>query len=90
MNNAAAASGASKVTIALNRNDAALRLTVADDGRGMASPPSHRSGMGLYSMSYRATALGGTLKIDSKPGEGMIVSCEILHANPELEVRPYE
>lgn len=85
LNNAAKHSGARKVTIALNRSDAALRLTVADDGKGMALESRSRSGMGLHSMNYRANALGGRLKIESKPGEGMIVSCEILDIPPKPE-----
>ncbi len=66
-----------KVTIALNQSDDALRLTVADDGKGLAPLPGGLRGMGLDSMRFRAQALGGELKIDSNPGEGTIVSCEI-------------
>lgn len=86
VNNAARHSGARKVTIALNRSDLALRLTVADDGNGMALEAGSRSGMGLHSMNYRANALGGRLKIESKPGEGLIVSCEIPNLHPQPEV----
>ena len=82
VNNAAKHSEARTVTIALNTDESSLRLTVSDDGKGMLLTPGHARGMGLHSMSYRANSIGGELKIDSMPGEGMIVSCEILHEFP--------
>ena len=84
LSNAVKHSGAAKITIALNMaSSGALRLTVADDGKGMKLPIRGSRGMGLHSMNYRANSLRGKLKIDSKPGEGTIVSCEIL-AQPLL------
>ena len=77
VNNATKHGGARKVTILLNKSDDSLRLAVADDGKGMAPSPNGARGMGLQSMSYRARALGGELKIDSNPSEGTVVSCEI-------------
>ncbi len=62
-----------------NKSADAWRLAVADDGQGMHQSPQGTQGMGLDSMRYRARALGGELKIESKPGEGTIVSCEIPH-----------
>ncbi len=79
LNNAAKHGGARKVTIFLNKSADAWRLAVADDGQGMHQSPQGTQGMGLDSMRYRARALGGELKIESKPGEGTIVSCEIPH-----------
>lgn len=82
VNNAAKHGGARKVTIVLNKSEDSMRLAVADDGKGMAPSPNGARGMGLHSMSYRARALGGELKIDSNPGEGTIVSCEIPNRPP--------
>jgi signal transduction histidine kinase len=82
LNNAAKHGGARKVTIILNKSESSLRLAVADDGKGMAPSPDGAHGMGLDSMRYRARALRGELKIDSSPGEGTIVSCEIPNRPP--------
>jgi signal transduction histidine kinase len=82
VNNALKHGGARRITVILNKSEDSLRLAVADDGKGMAPSPGDTSGMGLRSMQFRARALGGELKIDSKPGEGMIVSCEIPYRRP--------
>ena len=70
------------ITIALTRDENSLRLVVADDGDGMDSSRSGVRSLGLRSMKYRARALGAELKIESKPDEGTIVSCEIPNARP--------
>jgi signal transduction histidine kinase len=82
LNNAVKHGGARKVTIVLNKREDLLRLAVADDGKGMSPSPNGARGMGLDSMRYRAHALEGELKIDSHPGEGTIVSCEIPNRPP--------
>jgi signal transduction histidine kinase len=52
---------------------------VRDDGSGFdPGAAAHRSRrLGLTSMEERATALGGTLTIDSAPGEGTTISLEV-------------
>ena len=84
VNNAAKHGAAGKVTIVLNRSEDSLHLVVADDGKGMVASPNGARGMGLQSMSYRAQALGGELRIDSHPSEGTVVSCEIPSRRPQL------
>jgi len=46
-----------------------LELEITDDGRGMADQPSE-AGVGMASMSERAAELGGSLTVQSRPGEG--------------------
>jgi PAS domain S-box-containing protein len=77
LGNAAKHSAARHVTLVLHHGENTLRLTVADDGQGLAPSPCDARGMGLDSMRYRAHALGGELTIESLPGEGTIVACEI-------------
>ncbi len=77
VNNAAKHGVPRKITIVLSKIQDSLRLTVADDGKGMDSSPDGARGMGLNSMKYRARVLGGELTIDSNPGEGTILSCDI-------------
>ncbi len=47
-----------------------LCLTVADDGRGMDLVRATR-GLGLLGAGERAAALGGELRVESTPGEGL-------------------
>ena len=61
---------ASRVRIGLQREaSGALHLRVEDDGRGF-DPHQHSRGLGLLGASERAAALGGSLRIDSRPGAG--------------------
>ncbi len=59
--------------------EARLVLTVADDGVGFDPAAAEVRGrrLGLTSMEERARALGGTLRIDSTPGEGTRVRLEV-------------
>jgi signal transduction histidine kinase len=60
---------------------ATVRLTVADDGRGVAqeeilrgSQPGH---LGIDTMRYRAELAGGRCTITSVPGAGTTVAVEL-------------
>ena len=77
LSNAAKHGAARHVTLVLEHREHTLRLTVADDGQGLAASPRDARGMGLDSMRYRAGALGGEFTLDSLPGKGTIVACEI-------------
>ena len=54
---------------------ARVRLTVADDGKGMA--PSTPKGFGLTTMTERVRSLGGTCEVESAPSEGTTIHVEI-------------
>lgn len=82
LNNSLKHTAARKITIVLNSSAASLRLAVADDGKGMTPAANNAAGMGLRTMQYRARALGSELKIESHPGEGTVVSCELLNRQP--------
>lgn len=56
--------GAHHAHITLDSSDAALTVTVTDDGHGIHSP-THPGSVGLTSMRQRAEALHGTLRVDS-------------------------
>lgn len=68
-----------KVTISLDKRSADVVLTVEDDGKGFDTDQQLLNlgdrGIGLHTMQYRAHALGGSLTIDSTPGEGTKVVC---------------
>jgi signal transduction histidine kinase len=70
LNNIAKHAGASRVDIQLQYDTGAVELRIRDDGRGFdpeQTPPGH---YGLSMMRERATAIGATLTITSRPGQG--------------------
>lgn len=66
--------GAQNITLLAGRDDTSVALAVQDDGRGFTPPaaaaPSGATGHGLGNMRARATALGGSLRIESTAGKG--------------------
>ena len=58
---------AANCTVRLTARDVLL-LEVADDGRGL--PAVYQAGVGIASMRERTAELGGTLNLQSQPGEG--------------------
>ncbi|HEX8135248.1 MAG TPA: CHASE3 domain-containing protein, partial [Actinomycetes bacterium] len=65
--NAAKHAHASVAQVEARARDGHLRLTVADDGVGGASPGA---GSGLVGLADRVEALGGTISIQSPAGQG--------------------
>ena len=74
---------ASVVRIEIDATDG-LRVRITDDGRGFdTSADPRRDAFGLVSMRERAEAMGGDLRITSKPGEGTTVEVLVVDAQPE-------
>jgi len=71
---------ASRARVALATADGALRLEVADDGRGVATGKA--PGIGLASMRHRAETLGGTLDIRSGAGGTTVLATLPLETLP--------
>lgn len=74
--------GATTAALTLTLLDDQVVLDVADDGRGFtppsgAAPPTGVRGHGLPAIRARARQLGGTLTIESAPGEGSVLSVAI-------------
>jgi two-component system sensor histidine kinase NreB len=65
---------ASTVQVCLSCAEDAVLLVIEDDGTGFeveqVQGPTRQSGLGLYGMRERAAVLGGTLTIDTAPGQG--------------------
>ena len=72
--NAAKHAQASHVTVTAARQNGSLRVCVRDDGVGGACPTE---GSGLGGMMDRVAALGGSLSVDSPPGQGTVVTMEL-------------
>lgn len=82
LHNALRHADAATVRVRLDRPDPAaraVRLTVADDGRGFVPDEVHRAGrhLGLVSMRDRAASVGGALRIQSSPEQGTVVELEV-------------
>ncbi|MHC3472697.1 GAF domain-containing sensor histidine kinase [Streptomyces sp. 7R007] len=67
LTNIARHAGADRADVALETDGREVRLTVADNGRGI-TPGGRRSG--LRNMTERAEQLGGSLQVDCPPGGG--------------------
>ena len=67
---------ATAIDIELWIDRSAVGLAVVDDGRGLPSGILH-TGLGMRTMQFRASAIGGSLSIESPSGGGTAVRCEV-------------
>lgn len=63
------------VIVALTQAGSCIKLTVKDDGKGLPANLVKCTGMGLKIMNYRASTIGGVLKLEQAAGGGTLVSC---------------
>ena len=75
LRNAARHSGANEVCIRVHEESGFLRLSVQDDGKGFA--PSLETGLGILGMQERVMSLSGTMTLDSKPGQGTVITFDL-------------
>jgi len=84
LRNVARHAAASRVKITIEQEKNSIRTTMQDDGRGFK--PEMEKGVGILGMEERVARLGGKLAIDSRPGRGTTVVCE-LPLPGELQLR---
>jgi len=72
--NAAKHSQASRVDVSLEQRDGSLLLSIRDDGVGGADATR---GSGLVGLTDRVEALGGSIRVSSRPGEGTQITAEL-------------
>jgi signal transduction histidine kinase len=77
LNNAVTHANATQVTLSLSQDDEELRLTVRDDGVGFSTDPIVGQGLGMNTMKYRASEIGGSLDIYCDSTRGAVVSCSL-------------
>jgi signal transduction histidine kinase len=79
LNNALRHAEAERIELRIEARDERLVVTVADDGVGFdpGAPGVRSRRLGLTSMEERARALGGSLAVVSRPGEGTTVTLEV-------------
>ncbi len=83
ISNAARHGHARRITIRAEQDDNVIALAIQDDGTGFPDGvPSNPAGHGLGNMQARATALGGTLKVESSTGKGTRVVLLLPVASP--------
>ncbi len=82
-------SGATETTVVIKKRDDAVSLSIRDNGCGfdparLSSQP-HDLGYGLSGIAERVRILGGTLAIDSRPGQGTSLTVEVPLLNHKHE-----
>jgi signal transduction histidine kinase len=86
LTNAVRHARATKVHIEVREVGSAIRVTVGDDGLGFDAATSlarrGERGLGLIGMRERVEALGGALTIDSRAGEGTVLTVTIPQGPP--------
>lgn len=74
-------SSATEAAVVIKKRAMVVSLSIRDNGRGFnpAKPSSepHDLGYGLSGIAERVRILGGTLTIDSRPGEGASLTVEV-------------
>jgi signal transduction histidine kinase len=75
LNNVRKHADATRVVTTVELTDSAVKMTVEDNGKGFNPPtltdhPTAAGKLGLIGMHERARLLGGSLVVDSQPGEG--------------------
>jgi signal transduction histidine kinase len=79
LQNIAKHSRATRVNLSLSTADKSIRLSVVDNGAGFCAETARNQPMsfGLAGMRERAALLGGTLAVQSAPGEGAKVTLQL-------------
>ena len=72
-------SAAREVSIDLIGTENDLLLTIVDDGMGFEGETAKNKGLGLISMGERLDAIGGSLKIRTRPGAGTRLEVSVPH-----------
>jgi PAS domain S-box-containing protein len=75
--NALKHSGAKNIEIELWSRPGELRLSIVDDGHGLAADADTRSGLGMRTMRFRASSIGGRLSIMRGTNGGNAVVCDV-------------
>lgn len=76
LSNCARHAHASCATVSVRKRDTRIRVIIQDDGVGFSLAVGQPRGYGLTNMEARAKKLGGSLRVQSKPGGGTQVTAE--------------
>ncbi len=81
LTNCARHAQASRIRVSIHGGATAITLAVEDDGTGFEVATARSHGLGLLGSEERAKELGGNLQVDSQPGKGTVLRCEIPVSN---------
>src|SRR5439155_13620666 len=70
LSNVAKHAAASTVIVALSEDTGGFTLRIEDDGRGFPTTGRGQRGLGLRPVRERAEAIGGSCRVESRPGRG--------------------
>jgi PAS domain S-box-containing protein len=92
LTNVARHAAAGSASVRLAREGTTVELVVQDDGAGIKRQrgvgrgrPTNRRGLGLEGMRERVALLGGSIRVESKPGVGTTITARIpLQSTPLL------
>jgi two-component system, NarL family, sensor histidine kinase UhpB len=76
LTNAMKHSGAATVEVRLDVDAETIRLSVLDDGTGIADLPADSFGLGMRTMRDRAAVIGSRLSVEGRRDGGTAVICE--------------
>ena len=79
-NNVVRHAHARRVQVQLRAGAGAFEIRVCDDGRGFDPAVGGGGGMGLAGMRERLREVGGEVAVDSRPGEGTVVTLRVAGA----------
>jgi signal transduction histidine kinase len=82
LNNCARHSQAQRVNVEVHEEDSRIFLLVEDDGKGFDA--LRVRGLGLAGMAERVNHLGGTFRVQSRPGGGTQLKAELPLASPMI------
>lgn len=77
INNSLKHSGCTTINISLTLSNSRIAAVYSDNGCGFSVKEKQNCGMGLSNMKSRISSLGGSLRINSKPGGGMSAHFEV-------------
>ena len=78
VNNAVKHSRAKHIWITLRAEAMQIDLSITDDGIGLPAGSESSHGMGLHTMSYRATLINGSLSAKRRSQGGTTVTCSLV------------
>jgi signal transduction histidine kinase len=76
---------ARQVWVGLGARDGRVEVSVRDDGVGFDTTVQRASAHGLLGMRYRVEAEGGTLALQSAPGQGTLIRVSLPESSPSEE-----
>jgi len=75
LNNCARHAAAGSVRVSLTQKESSLEVSIRDDGKGFDN--IREKGLGLLGMEERVSRLGGVIRVESRRGEGTLLSVRI-------------